>query len=190
MPQNYKIVELPGPGKSKFSIATTDVDDLDNGTDGVKSPEWMIKIDELTTSNVDGFNGYTELFGWHGESSRFTTGDISNSLFTSATLKHSDLVVLMSNGGYATTLETNMNTGIPINSLTIVRLGNIKATKVIIQQIDYTNCFIQTFQQQLDRIILRLTITTKTNTIFVYDNTGQNQGQMVSTVDYSKNSTQ
>jgi hypothetical protein len=80
-----------------------------------------------------------------------------------------------------------MNTGTPINALTIVRLGNIKATKVKIQQIDYTNCFIQSFQQQLDRIILRLTVTTKTNTIFVYDTLGTNQGQVVSTVDYSKN---
>lgn len=185
MPQNYKIVELPG--RSKFSIATTDVDNPEDNPDGVKSPEWMIKIDELTKSDVDGFNGHSELFGWHGESSRFTTGDISNSLFTSATLKHSDLVILIPNGGYSATLETNMNTGTPIKTLTIVRLGNIKATKVIMQQIDYTNCFIQTFQQQLDRIILRLTVTTKTNTIFVYDNTGQNQGQVVSTVDYSKN---
>jgi hypothetical protein len=185
MPQNYKIVELPG--RSKFSIATTDVDNPDNNPDGAKSPEWMIKIDALTNSAVDGFNDYSELFGWHGESSRFTTGDISNNLFTSATLKHSDLVVLIPNGGYAATLETNMNTGTPINALTIVRLGNIKATKVKIQQIDYTNCFIQSFQQQLDRVILRLTVTTKTNTIFVYDTLGTNQGQVVSTVDYSKN---
>ncbi|MBY0282265.1 MAG: hypothetical protein K2W94_08970 [Alphaproteobacteria bacterium] len=188
MPQNYKIIELPG--KSNFRIATTDIENPENNPDGVKSPEWMIKIDDLTTSDVDNFNGYTELFGWHGESSRFTTGDISNNLFTSATLKHSDLVVLMSNGGYAATLETNMNTGTPINVLTIIRLGNIKATKVTMQQIDYTNCFIQSFQQQLDRIILRLTVTSKTNTIFVYDKTGLNQGQVVSTVDYSKNTAQ
>lgn len=187
MPQNYKIIELPG--KSKFRIATTDVDAPEDNPDGVKSPEWMIKIDDLMKSDVDGFNDHCELFGWHGESSRFTTGDISNNLFTSATLKHSDLVILIPNGGYAATLETNMNTGVPINP-TIVRLGNIKATKVMIQKIDYTNCFIQSFQQQLDRLILRLSVTTKTNTIFVYDNTGQNQGQVVSTVDYSKNTAQ
>jgi len=92
MAQNYRIIDLPG--KSKYRIATTDIDTPDDENPGVKSPEWMVKIDDLTKSNVEGFDDHTELFGWYGESSRFTTGDISNNLFTSATLKHSDLIIL------------------------------------------------------------------------------------------------
>ena len=185
MPQNYTIIELPG--KSKFRIATTDINQPDAEVKGVKAPEWMVKMDDLMKSEVADFNDHAELFGWYAESSRFTTGDISNNLFTSATLKHSDLILLLPNGGYSAQLETRMNTGTEVDSLTIVRLGNIKALKVKLQTIVYTNCRIQTFQQQLDRLILQLSVTTKENTIFVYDVNGESKGQVVSKVDYSKN---
>ncbi len=183
MPQNYTITELPG--KTKIRIATTDVSTPDDR--GVKSPEWMIKIDDMLQSEVENFNDYCELFGWYGESSRLTTGDISNQLFTSATLKHSDLVVMIPNGSHAAQLESKMNLGVPLDLVQVVRLGNIKSTKVKLQVIDYTNCWIQSFQQQLDRLVLFLSISAKTNTVFVYDINGNNKGQMVSKVDYAKN---
>ncbi len=185
MPQNYTIIDLPG--KSKFRIATTDTHNPEDPAGGVKSPEWMIKMDNLLASDVDSYEHYAELFGWFAESSRFTTGDISNSLFTSATLKHSDLIVLIPNGGYSALLETRMNTGVPITMLKIVRLGNIKSTKVKLQKIVYEVCRIQSFQQQLDRLILQMSVSVKTNTLYVYDNDGLNQGQVVSSVDYSRN---
>jgi len=188
MPQNYTIIELPG--KSKFRLATTDTNNPLENPGGVKSPEWMIQMDDVLASDVDSYNDYAELFGWHAESSRFTTGDISNSLFTSATLKHSDLIVMIPNAGYSAVLETRMNTGTPVELLTIVRLGNIKALKVKLQTIVYNICRIQSFQQQLDRLILQMGVTSKVNTIFVYDQDGQNQGQVVSSVDYSKNTAQ
>lgn len=183
MPQNYTITEIPG--KTKLRVATTDTTTPADG--GVKSPEWMIKIDDMLQSEVENFNDYCELFGWYGESSRLTTGDISNQLFTSATLKHSDLVIIIPNGGYGAQLETKMNLGIPLNVVQVVRLGNVKSTKVKLQVIDYTLCRIQSFQQQLDRLVLCLSITGKTNTVFVYDVNGSNKGQMVSHVDYAKN---
>jgi hypothetical protein len=185
MAQNYTIIDLPG--KSKFRIATTDTNIPQEDGGGVKSPEWMVKMDDMLKCDVADFDDHAELFGWFAESSRFTTGDISNTLFTSATLKHSDLIVMIPNAGYSAALETRMNTGTPIDSLTIVRLGNIKALKVKLQTIVYTNCRIQSYQQQLDRLILQLSVTSKENTIFVYNNAGENQGQVVSKVDYSKN---
>jgi len=183
MSQNYTITEIPG--NSKLKLATTDVSTPDDK--GVKSPEWMIKIDDLLSSDVDNFNDHCELFGWYGESSRLTTGDISGQLFTSATLRHTDLVLLLPNGGHAAQIESKMNLGIPLNEVNILRLGNIKSMKVQLQSIVYTNCHIQSFQQQLDRIVLSLLVSSKTNTVFVYDNSGTNKGQMVSKVDYSKN---
>ncbi|RZI45872.1 hypothetical protein [Candidatus Finniella inopinata] len=183
MPQNYTITEIPG--KTNLRVATTDTTTPEDG--GVKSPEWMIKIDDMLKSEVENFNDYCELFGWYGESSRLTTGDISNQLFTSATLKHSDLVIIIPNGGYGAQLETKMNLGIPLNEVQVVRLGNVKSTKVKLQVIDYTLCRIQSFQQQLDRLVICLNISAKTNTVFVYDVNGNNKGQMVNRVDYAKN---
>ena len=183
MPQNYTVTELPG--HSRIKIATTDTTTPNDR--GVRSPEWMVKIDELVHSNVEGFEDYSELFGWYGESSRFTTGDIGNQLFASATLSHSDLILLLPNGGHGAQIESKMNLGIPLGLVQIVRLGHIKATKVKLQLIDYTTCRIQSFQQQLDRIYLFLSISSKMNTVFVYDIEGNNQGQMVSKADYSRN---
>lgn len=182
MTNNYKLISIPG---KKLIIPVID-DDSPDGSTSVKSPEWMIKMDEILSSNVDGYDKYGELFGWYAESSRFSSGDISNQHMSSATLKHSDLVVFIPCAGYAADLETKMNTGTPIEELTIVRLGNVKSAKVALQSIKYTICRIQSFQQQLDRLFLHFNVTTRENTIFVYDADGNNTGQSVSSVDYSK----
>jgi hypothetical protein len=183
MPQ-YTITEIAG--KTNLRIATTDVQNTPEDG-GVKSPEWMIKMDDLLQSEVEGYTDHCELYGWHGESSRYTSGDVSNQLFTSATLKHSELVIIIPNGGYAAKLETKMNMGIPLETVQLIRLGNIKSTKVKIQTIDFTNCWIHSFQQQLDRLVLFFNISSKVNTLYAYDVHGNNKGQMVSKVDYSKN---
>lgn len=183
MSANYQVVLLPGEGNLR--VATTDVKDSNEG--GVKSPEWMVSIDGHLKSTIEGFETCAELFAWHGESSRFTTGDVSGQLFTSATLKHSDLVLQISNGGHGPELEQKMNKGILLEKITIVRLGNVQQVKVKLQEILYETSRLQKFQQELDRIWLFFTITKRTNTVFVYDNLGTSQGQMVSMVDYSKN---
>jgi hypothetical protein len=183
MAQNYTITEIPG--RSRIKIATTDVESSDDRS--VKSPEWMIKIEDLVSSEVDGFDDHCQLFGWYGESSRLTTGDISNTLNSSATLKHSDLVLLIPNGGHGAQLETKMNLGTPLTEVKIVRLGNIKAAKVKMQEIEFSTCRIQSIQQQLDRLLVFLSVGTKTNTVYVFGPDGSQKGQMVSKVNYIKN---
>jgi hypothetical protein len=180
MAQPYTIADLPG--KKNIKMATTDTLEPDDIT--VRSPEWMIKIDKLLSSNLGGFEDYSELFGWNEESSRFTPGNLSNQLLGSATLKHSGLTILVSNGGHSAHIELKMNRGIPLDLIEIVRLGNIHDNKVKLQVLEYTKCWIQSFQQELDRIIVTLSISKKKNTVFVYDQTGANKGQIVSEVDY------
>ncbi len=183
MSQRYKMTELAGA--QRMLIPTTDSND--ESINSVKSPEWMVKIGVLTSSTIVGFLDYAPLYGWYGESSRITAGDIGGPLQTSAQLKHSDLVLILGNGGYATSLEASMNKGYPLDLVTIVRLGNIQGVTVKLQTTAYGNCMIQSFQQQLDRLVLHLSVTTKTNTVLVYNNLGVCAGQMVSSVDYSKN---
>ncbi|MDR0631110.1 MAG: hypothetical protein LBF66_00870 [Holosporales bacterium] len=180
MPQSYVITDLPG--KKPVKMATTDVAPLDDIT--VRSPEWMIKIDDLLSSNLSGFEDYSEIFGWNEESSRFTPGNLSNQLLGSATLKHSGLTVLISNGGHSAQIELKMNRGIPLDLIEIVRLGNIQDSKVKLQILEYHTCWIQSFQQQLDRVIVTVSISIKKNTVYVFDNSGANTGQMVSEVNY------
>lgn len=183
MASNYRITTIPG--NSGLQVSTTDVKDEKDG--GVKSPEWMVSIDADLKSTIEKFETFSELFGWHAESGRFTTGDASGQLHTSSTLTHSDLVIQIANGGYSTVLEGKMNKGVKIDKITIVRLGNIQDVKVKLQEIVYEVCRIQKFQQELDRIWLFITITKRTNTVFDYKQDGGAAGQTVTSVDYSKN---
>lgn len=162
-------------------------DSVYNTHEGVRSPEWMIKIDDLLKSSVDQFEDHAQLFSWRGLSKRRTTGDFGNLLFTSATLAHSLVAVELSNGSYATSLETKMNKGEHLETVTIVRLGNAKDLKVKLQTVVFGNCRIGSFEQVADRLFLELYVTTKENTIFEFGQDGAAVGQTVSKVDYSKN---
>jgi hypothetical protein len=181
MVQPYTITDLPG--RKNIKMATTDkVGSSDDIT--VRSPEWIIKIDNLLSSNLAEFERYAELFGWDEESSRFTPGNLSNQLLSSASLKHSGLTILIANGGHSPNIELKMNRGIPINLIEIIRLGNINDVKIKLQVLEYKTCWVQSFQQELDRVIITLSISKKKNTMYVYDKNGGNRGQMVSEVDY------
>ncbi|MES2253046.1 MAG: hypothetical protein V4482_05135 [Pseudomonadota bacterium] len=187
----FSLIQIPGRSNLRIPIvnkspANGDVPD----SSGVQSPEWMIQMDSFLSSNVNGYTDYCELFGWYGESSRFTSGDVASSLFTSATLRHTDLIVVIPNGGYGTTIESLMNTGTLIQQVTIARLGAIETQMVTLQTLVYGMCRIQKFNQQLDQLIVEMSILTKENTIFVYGQDGTSQGQMVSQVDYSQNKAQ
>jgi hypothetical protein len=184
MAENFTITEIPGRNRLKVAVVQNPDGDQDKG---VKSPEWMIKIDDLMISNVEGYEGFSQLYGWYGESSRFTSGDVGGPLQSSATLKHSDLILLIPNGGHTAKIETSMNIGKALDTIEIVRLANIKAAKVRLQTLEFKTCRIQAVQQQLDRVWLVLQVGSKTNTINVYDQMGANTGQMVSRVDYIKN---
>lgn len=180
-----KVVTLSG-SKKFYLPSVSDVNDANNET-GSKSPEWLIKMDDDLTGSVAGYEQYSELFGWYANSSRYTSPDVSNRLFTSAKLRHSDLVIQIPNGGYGPTVENKMNSGVPYVSIEIVRLGNIKSTSVKLQETKFSTCYIKEYTQELDRIVLTARITKKENTVFVYDNDGNNTGQTVSSTDYSKN---
>jgi hypothetical protein len=58
---------------------------------------------------------------------------------------------------------------------------------VTLQTLVYTTCRIQRFNQQLDQLVVQMSILAKSNTVYVYGPDGQSQGQMVSSVDYSQN---
>ncbi len=180
MAKNYSIVDIAGRSQVKVAVVDHDMPER-----GVKSPEWMIRLDDIVYSYVKGYESYCELFGWHSESNRFTNPDISNELFTSATLYHSDVILIIPNGGYSTVLQNRMNSGQIIEEMEIVRLGNVGKIKVKLQEIIHKICRLQSVQQQLDQLVLSFQVTSKMDTHFIYDVTGQIKGQMVSSVNYS-----
>jgi hypothetical protein len=184
---NYTFTKAGAHGE--LSIPTVDVKPpVTDGNVGVKSTEWMVQIDDILSSFVEQCESYAELFGWFCKSHRYTTGDISNLLFTSSALNHSDVAIIIPNGAYAPTLEVKMNTGAMLKKINIVRIGNIGDLKIMFQQVTFEQCRIQSYEQQLDRLILTFNVTTRTNTVFAFGQDGKALGQTVSKVDYSKSS--
>lgn len=186
MAVRYQVVGLMG--RADRAVQVPIADDPSNEFQSVRSPEWMIKFDDIVFSSISDFEDHCELYGWYAEAGRFTSGDVSNQLFTSATLRHTDVIVIIPSGGYAAQLQTQMNMGRMISQMTIVHLGNVEQTKVKLQEIVHDQCRIQNYQQQLDRLVMHIQVTAKTDTHFVYDRKGQIKGQMVTSVNYSQNS--
>ncbi len=149
----------------------------------ISSPEWIVKMDDLITSTLTGFEEFTEILGFRAESGRFSSGN--NPALSAASLRHTELIIVMSNGTYAPKLETRMNSGKPITLIEIVHLGNAGRR---LQTIKYGGCRLQSFQQDVkDSLILSFQVSKRTNTIHNYDAEGTATGQDETTVDYTQN---
>lgn len=149
----------------------------------ISSPEWIIKMDDLITSTLTGFESYAEISGFRAESGRFSSGN--NPALSSASLRHTELIIVMTNGSYAPKLETRMNTGRPVTLVEIVHLGNSGRR---LQTLKYSGCRLQSFQQDVnDSLILSFQVSKRTNTMHSYDEEGTATGQDETTVDYTQN---
>lgn len=154
-------------------------------TNNVSTPEWMILMDTYLSSTIKKYEFFAELYGWHAEQSRLTKGRTANQFFSTATVQHSNVLVVLPAGIYIPTLETKMTSGANILGIVIVRPGNMGNTNVKLQTIAYTNCKIESLQQQLDEVIISFRPESKLNTIYKYNQTGRLEGQSVSFFDYT-----
>jgi len=181
-------------GESYSGIRTGIFDGFVRSTskeNNVRSPEWLLKIDDLLESNIDEFKDHCELLKFESQASRETSGNAGGQLFKIANMQHSDVVLTIPNGSYVAKLENKMNQGQPLQLVSIVHLGNINNTKVKMQVIDHENCWIQKMQplHDSDSVMFSIKIRSKVNTIYVYDHDGVNKGQMVSSANYAANTT-
>lgn len=183
MSHNYtQYGNIPLSGDKNVSIPV--VDPRIKHTNNVATPEWMISIDHILSSNVEGYENFTELYGWFAEQARMTKGTTASQLFSTSAVQHSNILIVIPNGLYLPLLETIMNSGGNLSDVKIVRLANITDLKVPIQEVEYTNCKVESIQQHLDEIVLSLRPETRTNTVIQYAQDGSKLGQNVSFFDY------
>lgn len=154
-------------------------------TNNVSTPEWMIQIDDLLSSTIENYEGFADLLGWHAEQARLTKGRTGNQLFSTAAVQHSNVLIVLPAGIYIPTLETKMNTGSNIALIKIVRLANDGDLKVTLQEIEYTNCKVESMEQHLDEIVISFRPETRQNTVNKYKQGGGKEGQAVSKFDYT-----
>ena len=185
---------LPGSTSSQYgaqSFGSHTVQQADHNIGflgNVKTAEWMLKIDDILSSTVSEYEDYAECFGWFAEQSRVTSGSTSNQLITSSTVQHSNVIVMIPTGIYDPVLEKNMNSGVNMQEMTIVRLAHVGEERKPLQTLKFTNVKMETKRQEHDFLILSFRIETRENTNFQYDQDGTPKGQSVTFFDYTKNS--
>jgi type VI protein secretion system component Hcp len=152
----------------------------------IVTPEWMILIDDLMSSSIENFEDYGELYGWYAEQARVTEGSTANNLFSTSTVQHSNVVIVIPNNVYGPTLEFKMASGSKLSKIKIVRLSNMKNLKVAIQVVTFANCRIESIQQQLDRLVVSFRPEKRENKVFKWKQDGKKEGQAVTKFDYTK----
>ena len=157
-----------------------------------RTPEWMIsfgeKGKELTSSGVDKFDGYVELYGWHSESSRYVSGDVSGALFTSAAVKNSDLIVVLPHGEHEPKLELWMYQGKNIKEVNIVRLGWTEGEIKVFQQIKFKVVRLIEYQQNVQYCVFYAQVQSKNNDITVFkQQDGTASGHKISDINFREN---
>ncbi len=152
---------------------------------GSQTPEFMIKIDDLLSSSLDGYTDHAPCFLLQNEISRFTNPNASDQLYTSSRVVIEDPIIVIPNGVYVPTIQLKLVRGDLIKEIKFVRLANINQTNVTQQEIVYTDCYFQRSIPRGDVIWLTFRAKTYKNTVYCYDQTGQNTGQQDVTVDVS-----
>lgn len=177
------------PGRSKFRVPT--IFDRENSSSSAvvsRSPEWMISFGALTKGNVEKFDDYIELYGWHSESSRYVSGNVSGSLFTSGSVKNSDLVVIIPPGEHGPKLELQMYNGKIVPKVSILRLGWSEGNIEKLQEVTFDTVRLIGYQQNIQYLVIFAQISGKKNDITVHKQVdGKASGHMISSVDIDAN---
>lgn len=140
-------------------------------------------------SSAYGFWTFTELFGWNIVSTHHVGGATSGALMSSGSMHQSPLTIMIPSGAFAASAEEVMLKGERIPFTLILRTGHLNGYTVVTQAALFETCRITRFQQQLDRLILHLTVNTQSNFIMVFNQEGRLSGLNVGRIDIHKNTT-
>ncbi|MDR1597473.1 MAG: hypothetical protein LBR89_00850 [Holosporales bacterium] len=170
----YDLLEVPGSDNLTIAVISA-MHHGEQGEDtGARLCEWTIIMDLMFPPLMS-----IQLYGWYAESERETGPDVGNQLFTSSSLKHSELVVVIPCGMHLATLECRLAAGKEVSKVIIMR--NIKTGGPLpidlpIQTIIFGHCYITKVQQYLDYIIVSLKIGTKMVICTAFDQEGMPSG--------------
>ncbi|MDR2464433.1 MAG: hypothetical protein LBD36_02370 [Holosporales bacterium] len=188
----YDFIEVPGANGIRIPIVKR-TDGFEEDTTGVRVPDWMVHISNTsgTTSTLNGYETFTELFGWYCESSRHVKGDATNHLYTSATLWHSDIFIVTQNGIHNQSINKWLTDGTITDQIIIHRIirtgdaGNYGIT--VIQELIFQTCHWCGMHNYLDWNIARFTACSRVNTVAGIKQNGVPIGKASCIIDYVNN---
>ncbi|MDR1208381.1 MAG: hypothetical protein LBJ89_03450 [Holosporales bacterium] len=134
-----------------------------------------------------------ELFGFTYDTQRETLGHSVNQLVAFASIRHSDVILIIQNSTYSPILEQYMNSGRLLYEVALRRSGFIDGTNLTLERRVFRDCYITRFIQILDFLVLHVRILAKEETSFMYAQgavykdgqlASNHQGMSVSAVDF------
>ena len=141
-----------------------------------KTPEFMVKLGDMASSTVEGYEDYVQLFHFAYEINRFTNPNVADQLYTSGRVSIEDPMMIIPNGYFAPILQMKLMRGDLLEEIHVKRLANIFETNVCVQEIIFTDCYLQRCIPKYDTTIFTFRPETFENIVYTYDQRGQLQG--------------
>jgi hypothetical protein len=154
---------------------------------GTSTPEFMIEMDDLLSSNISGYEQAAELLWHHSIERRLTAGHAGGDLKGTSTVEHSMLSVTLLAESWLPCLREKLRNGDNIASVIIHRLANIGDGSELtdIYTTTYEDTKIDMIEEYPDRVNVLLRIKSRTDDSVQVDQDNSQSGNNSSSWDYS-----
>lgn len=189
------VVTLPGRGRLKIPVVGTAKSREASGISKA-TKEWTVRMDSIFAHTADLYWRDTpageeppttteiELFGFTYNTQRETLSHSVNQLIACASIRHSDLIIIIQNATYSPILEQYMNDGTLIREVVLHRSGFIGGVNCILEERWFKDCYITRFIQVLDFVVLHIRVLAREESSYIYAQDTTSQGMSVSAVDF------
>lgn len=154
---------------------------------GTATPEFMIEMDQLLSSNITGYEQATELLWHHSIERRITAGHSGGDLKGTATVEHSMLSITLLADYWLPCLRESLRNGDNIANIVIHRLANIGSGSELtdVYTTTYTDSKIDTIEEYPDRVNVLIRIKSREDDSVQVGQDNSQEGNNSSTWDYS-----
>lgn len=155
------------------------------GGDGGKAPKYVIKCDKIFSSSMEKFKDCAPCDWIKVGGARITTFDSSGKLNGDTTISGKDPAVCMKNGPWGPVLQEFMYAGKELKRISIYQIMDIHNEKVKMQELNYSNCLIKTYDQEADKILFTFCFASVEDLQITYDHEGKKLGQLGMQFDFT-----
>jgi hypothetical protein len=178
------------PHKGNIVPGTTQIQDATNNPPiGSVTTSFLVKMDDMLTSTVDGCEDFAPLLWFTSTEERVSSGKSAGDFKASATLVHSLLELHIPTDSYMPTLRQALRDNTNIKEVYVSRGGNLNGD--VNQELywsKFKDCKIEAIEEFPDKLVLRIRIFGRSDMAIAVDTTGTaGAGNTASGWDYSTN---
>ncbi len=178
------------PHKGNIVRGTTQTqEDTNNPTMGSVTTSFLVSMDKMLSSKVDGCEDFAPLLWFTSMEERVSSGKSAGDFKASATLVHSLLELHIPTDSYMPTLRQALRDNTNIKEVYVSRGGNLDgAVNQEIYGSKFGDCKIEAIEEFPDKLVLRIRIFTRSDQAIAVDTKGTaGPANIASGWDYSMN---